>query len=158
MLSMLSLSISAIASQGPGGALPAAPLAAWPARLRSSFCLVFALSCSAPSLALSAPPRPLSTEPTLNKMAAVPSAGSPGARILRARRGPSETLYRPGGKSGRVMWPGLRDPSVPGTGSSAAVPPPDVAAVAERRKQWWRSQNPSPNRRVQRITERYYVT
>lgn len=47
------------------------------------------------------PPRPLSTEPALNKMAAVPSAGSPGARILRARGGPSETLYRPGGKSGR---------------------------------------------------------
>lgn len=85
MLSMLSLSISAIASQRPGGAFPAAPLAAWPARLGSSFCLVFALSCSAPSLALSAPPRPLSTEPALNKMAAVPSAGSPGARILYGR-------------------------------------------------------------------------
>lgn len=109
MLSMLSLSISAIASQRPGGPLPAAPLpplAARPARLVSSFCLVFPLPPRSPSsLTLCPPPAPpstagLSRDPALNKMAAVSSASSAGAWILRARRGSPETLYRPGGKSG----------------------------------------------------------
>lgn len=61
---------------------------------------------------------------------------------IRARRGSSETLYRPGGKSGGVMRLRLRDPSAAGTGSSAAVPPPGVATGTARRNRWWRSQNP----------------
>lgn len=72
MLSMLSLSISAIASQRPGGAPPrrSARGSAGPTPLLvlSRFC-PFLLRAVPGSLC---PPRPLSTEPALNKMAAVP--------------------------------------------------------------------------------------
>lgn len=85
MLSMFSLSISAIASQRPGGPLPAAPLpplAARLARLLSSRRPVVLspcpLSCPFSFFPLAFPPRPpfaaaLSAAPARNKMAAFSS-------------------------------------------------------------------------------------
>lgn len=84
MLSMFSLSISAIASQRPGGPLPAAPLpplAAWPARLLSSFCLVFPLPPLLPALllpSLSSPPAP----PLDRRSQQTPSTEQNGRRLL----------------------------------------------------------------------------
>lgn len=128
MLSMLSLSISAIASQRPGGPLPAAPLPQLAARQGPAPPLApcrrpLPAPCFLPSSQLrarcrrlppllsslfSSPQPPRSAEPRRpHKMAAVSSAGSAGARIPRARGASPEALYRPGGKSaaeaGRVL-------------------------------------------------------
>lgn len=91
---------SARRSAGPGSSARPVP----PVSARSP--AFFSPLGSEPPAAAAA--SPLGRAPAPHKMAAVPSAGSAGARIPRARGGSPEALYRPGGKSAAEAGRALR--------------------------------------------------